>query len=77
MPHKPSEHDEWKRKKNERRAAYKEKKKANSFANSTNSKDEKGKGKLELTDAMKNALVRDGNMTEEQATALWAKLQGN
>ena len=66
-----------KRKKNERRVAYKEKKKANSSANSTNSKSEKGKGKLELTDTMKNALVTDGNMTEEQATALWAKLQGN
>ena len=77
MPHKPSEHDEWKKKKDERRAAYKEKKKANSSANSTSSKGDKGKIKLELTEAMKNALVTDCNMTEEQATALWTKLQEN
>ena len=77
MPHKPSEHDEWKKKKEERRAAYKEKKKGSSSSTSDNSKGDKNKNKLVLTDAMKNALVTDGNMTEEQATALWAQLQGN
>ena len=76
MPHKASEHDEWKKKKDERMAARKAAKRGSS-ANSTKSNGGKSKKKLELTDAMKNALVTDGNMTEEQATALWAKLQEN
>ena len=77
MPHKPSEHDEWKKKKDERLAARRSAKNGSSSANSTKSNGGKNKNKLELTDAMKNALVTDGNMTEEQATALWAKLQEN
>ena len=72
MPHKPSEHDEWKKKKDEKRAAQKGKRNGDSSSSSKGSK-----SKLQLTDAMRNALVTDGNMTAEQANALWSKLQEN
>ena len=40
----------------------------------------KKKSKLQLTDGMKQALVSEGNMSEDEATALWnsvMKARGN
>ena len=40
----------------------------------------KNKNKLQLTDSMKQALVSQGNMSEDEATALWnsvLKARGN
>ena len=33
--------------------------------------------KLQLTETMRNTLVTEGNMTPDQATALWTKIQEN
>lgn len=78
MPHKPEEHDAWVEKKKERAA----KRKAKNGGKSGNSdgKSKESKSKLHLTDAMKQALVSQGNMSEDEATALWNSVinaQGN
>ena len=67
MTHKPCDHDEWLEKKKERRQKAKEMKKQSGGGNSKN----KNK-KLTLTDSMKQALMTNANMTEEQAKACWA-----
>ena len=58
MPHKACDHYEWKRKKEERQG---KKRKANN--NSTG--DSSSKSNLQLTESMKQALVTEGNMSEE------------
>ena len=70
VTHKPEDHDEWKK---DKRNWMRKKNSSSSSASDGNS----DSGKLQLTDSMKQALMTDGNMTEEQATALWAKLSGN
>ena len=60
MPHKPCDHDKWA----ENKKKWKDKrndKKGN----------DSGKSKLNLSDALKSALMTEGNMTEEQAKACW------
>ena len=70
MPHKACDHDEWKRKKEERWG------KKRSNPNDSTS-DSSSKPTLQLTETMKQALVTEGNMTDEQATALWSKIAKN
>ena len=68
---KPEEHDEWKKdKRNYRRNK-------NSSSSSADSESKSSTQKLQLTESMKQALMTDGNMTEDQATALWSKLSEN
>ena len=62
MPHKPEDHDAWKENKKKWQAKRKSK-------NDNGNKSSKGLG---LTDALKSALMTEGNMTEEQAKACWA-----
>ena len=70
MTHKPSEHDEWSRKQKE---FYAKKKNKSNSANGSNAS-----ASLTLTDSMKQALMTQGNMSEDQAKACWAKVvQGN
>ena len=68
MNHKPEDHAEWAKKKKE----MAEKRKAR-----TNSDNNSNRNKLQLIESMKQALVTEGNMTPEQATALWAKISEN
>ena len=80
MPHKPEDHDEWAKKKKEAAAKRKKKKSGNSGGGSGGSNGDKKKSKLQLTDGMKQALVSQGNMSEDEATALWNSVinaQGN
>ena len=67
MPHKPCDHDEWKRKKDKRWE-----KKRNASSDSTG--DGSVKSKLQLTKSMHQALVTGGNMAAKQATSLWSKI---
>ena len=67
MTHKPEDHDAWKLKKYPNKRPRPEAK--SSSANSSS--------KLQLTESMRNALVTEGNMTPDQATALWTKIQEN
>ena len=58
----------------------KKNKSGNSDGGSGGSDGNKNKNKLQLTDAMKQALVSQGNMSEDEAAALWnsvIKAQGN
>ena len=68
MPHKECDHDAWVKKKKER---WGNKRKNGNDSSTSGSK------KLALTDSMKQALVTEGNMTCEQATALWSKVTEN
>ena len=63
MPHKPEDHDAWAKNKKEAR----EKRKA------SKSDEPSSTTKLQLTESMRQALVTQGNMTVEQANALWTK----
>ena len=59
---------------------WKRNKSGNSDGDSGGSGGKKKKAKLQLTDGMKQALVLQGNMLEDEATALWnsvMKAQGN
>ena len=69
MPHKECDHDAWAKKKKERWGKNKSTASNVSAGNSST--------KLQLTDSMKQALITEGNMTSEQATALWSKIQEN
>ena len=65
MPHKPEDHDAWA----ENKKKWQEKRK-------TKKGNEKGKSNsLGLTEALKSALMTEGNMSEEQAKACWAACQ--
>ena len=80
MPHKPEDHDEWAKKKKEKADRRKKNKSGNSDGDSGGSGGKKKKSKLQLTDGMKQALVSEGNMSEDEATALWnsvMKARGN
>ena len=66
MPHKPEDHDEWAKKK--KKNAEKGKKKKDSDGGSYG---KSKKSKLELTNGMKQALVTEGNISKDEATALW------
>ena len=70
MPHKACDQDEWKRKKEERWG-----KKRTATNNLTG--DSSSKSKLQLTESMRQVLVTEGNMSAEQATALWSKMAEN
>ena len=70
VTHKPEDHDEWKK---DKRNYRRNKNSSSSSETDSNS----GSKKLQLTESMKQALMTDGNMTEEQATALWTKILGN
>lgn len=69
VTHKPEDHDEWSRQQKERRA-----KKKTAWSTNTSPSDS---GNLQLTESMKQALMTDGNMTSDQATALWTKMSVN
>ena len=69
MPHKECDHDAWAKKKKERWGSNKNKTSHDSTRNNST--------KLQLTDSMKQALITEGNMTSDQATALWSKIQEN
>ena len=80
MSHKPEDHDEWARKKKEKAEKQKRNKSGNSDGDFGCSGGNKKKSKLQFTDEMKQALVSEGNMLEDEATALWnsvMKAQGN
>ena len=68
MPHKPSDHDAWAKRKKERNEKRKAPKSDNNDSTAS---------KLQLTESMRQALVTGGNMTPDQATTLWAKMQEN
>ena len=71
VTHKSEDHDKWKKdKKNFRRNK-------SSSSSSVDSESKSSTQKLQLTESMKQALMTDENMTEDQATALWSKLSGN
>ena len=63
MPHKPCDHDAWVEDKKAKAAKRKNKKQGGKS-------DKNNKSKSELTDSMKQALVAQGNMSEDEATAL-------
>ena len=67
MPHKECDHDEWAKQKNE----YWKNKKSSNSTNADKS------ANLTLSDSLKQALMTEANMTEEQAAACWTKVSGN
>ena len=70
MTHKPCDHDEWAQKQKE---FYAKKKNKSTSGNGNNAS-----ASLTLTESMKQALMTQGNMSEDQAKACWAKVvQGN
>ena len=70
MPHKACDHAEWKRKKEERWGKKRP-------TPDDSASDSSSKPKLQLTESMRQALVTEGNMSAEQATALWSKIAEN
>ena len=66
MPHKPCDHDTWVKEKKEKAEQRKRGKGTSNYSQK--------KPKLQLSDGMKQALVTQGKMTPEQATALWSNM---
>ena len=65
MPHKPEDHHKWAQEKKNR------------LSNKKNNSNSGNNQKVQLSEAMKQALVTEGNMSDEQATALWNKIALN
>ena len=70
VQHKPSEHDDWKRKRDEKRAQWKEKK--NKSGNKSKNVSASDGNKLQLTQKMKSALCTHFHCTEEDAEACFS-----
>jgi hypothetical protein len=68
MPHKPEDHDEWKRNRDEKRAAYKKGKKSDNKENTSSSG---GGGKLVLKDNMTAAMMTNFQISADQAAQIY------
>ena len=73
MQHKPEDHDEWKKRRDEKRAIYRKGKKDKN----TSSDDKENNDKLVLKESMTAALVTNFQISEDQAADIYASVVAN